>query len=110
MASYIANADILYKLWVDAGLVNDLLHKSVEKIVKLGVFEAALESFTERRPDGKSNDNVVGIFGSTVDGLLAYALGECGGGAVYIEDKPELPGVRCLRREVSLSVIIIDYE
>ena len=80
-----ADADIFDQAGVDLGAVDDALQGAGHEVGGLGVLEAALAAFCERRPQACRDDDVVGVLlqelrlaagGGQRAGELAADLGE----------------------------------
>lgn len=107
--SYVAHADILNKIGINLGLLDDLLQQRVDYEVKICVLESSLLGLRQRRPNSKSNHDIVRVLGCAGKTLSSA----CGSEALlrtvrtYIAASPVLPGVRCDRIEPSLWEAIL---
>lgn len=48
------------------GQLSDLLQESIEQILQACILEATLLGLAERRSDGESDDDIIGVLGLTV--------------------------------------------
>lgn len=69
--TYIAQADVLYHLWVEPALADDLLEDLEDEAIERSVLEATLLGLGQRGPDGECDDNVVGVLGGADDGVVS---------------------------------------
>lgn len=67
--SYIAQADILNQLWIEATLPDHLLEDLLDQPIERGVLETALPCLGERRTDRESDNDVVGVLRCAVSSL-----------------------------------------
>lgn len=60
-ATYIAQADILNKRWVEVAALNNLLQQLDDHAIESGVLEATLCGLGERGADGKGDNDIVWV-------------------------------------------------
>jgi hypothetical protein len=64
--TYVAQADVLYHLWVEPALADNLLEDLEDESIERSVLEAALLSLGQGGPDGECDDDIVGVLGGAV--------------------------------------------
>lgn len=112
-STYVAQADVLDKLRVKVHLPNGLLQRLEHEAVERRVLETALLRLAQGRPEGQSDDHIVGVLLLAVIAAVSLQSGaNCG----EDETRPQvethmasmglLPGVMWERMELKRSVAI----
>jgi len=59
--AYVTEAEVLDHLRVDSALVDDLLSERVNDVVERRVLQATFASFSQGRPDGTGDNDIVRV-------------------------------------------------